>query len=524
MRDFNNAQITRLKVRQNAVFEKLDLEFKDGLSAISGASGVGKSVLIASLLGAFGLKESNASNIEVELIAPFLDTEEYGIFREDEHEPLVISVIKKEKTRYFLNQTSLSKNTLKALLKGLIKRLSNDRFSQNELNDTLMLSLLDGYIQNKNKAFSPLLGALEEKFTRLEKLEKERRLLEDKKRFQKDLEERLNFEKIKLERLDLKEDEYERLLEQKKLLSSKEKLNDKIALALDVLENTHKITHALESVGHSAEFLKSALLEASALLEKEQAKLEECERLDIEKVLERLGALSGIIKDYGSITHAKERLGHVKNELHNLKEIDSHCETYHKEIEQLKTECLKLCEEISGFRKEYLAGFNALLSAKAKDLLLKSPSLVLEEAPMSEKGAQKLVLNLQNSQLETLSSGEYSRLRLAFMLLEMEFLKDFKGVLVLDEMDSNLSGEESLAVSKALETLSSHSQIFAISHQVHIPALAKNHILVFKENHKSLAKTLNNEERVLEIARMIGGSENIESAISFAKEKLKAQE
>ncbi|RVY47119.1 DNA repair protein RecN, partial [Helicobacter pylori] len=101
---------------------------------------------------------------------------------------LVISVIKKEKTRYFLNQTSLSKNTLKALLKGLIKRLSNDRFSQNELNDILMLSLLDGYIQNKNQAFSPLLGVLEEKFTRLEKLEKERRLLEDKKRFQKDLE------------------------------------------------------------------------------------------------------------------------------------------------------------------------------------------------------------------------------------------------------------------------------------------------------------------------------------------------
>lgn len=101
MRDFNNAQITRLKVRQNAVFEKLDLEFKDGLSAISGASGVGKSVLIASLLGAFGLKESNASNIEVELIAPFLDTEEYGIFREDEHEPLVISVIKKKKRAIF---------------------------------------------------------------------------------------------------------------------------------------------------------------------------------------------------------------------------------------------------------------------------------------------------------------------------------------------------------------------------------------------------------------------------------------
>lgn len=79
------------------------MEFKDGLSVISGVSGVGKSVLIVSFLGVFGFKESNVLNIEVELIAFFLDMEEYGIFREDEYEFLVISVIKKEKMRYFLN-------------------------------------------------------------------------------------------------------------------------------------------------------------------------------------------------------------------------------------------------------------------------------------------------------------------------------------------------------------------------------------------------------------------------------------
>lgn len=79
------------------------MEFKDGLSVISGVSGVGKSVFIVSFLGVFGFKESNVLNIEVELIAFFLDIEEYGIFREDEYEFLVISVIKKEKMRYFLN-------------------------------------------------------------------------------------------------------------------------------------------------------------------------------------------------------------------------------------------------------------------------------------------------------------------------------------------------------------------------------------------------------------------------------------
>lgn len=103
-------------------------------------------------------------------------------------------------------------------------------------------------------------------------------------------------------------------------------------------------------------------------------------------MLERFGMLSGIIKDYGSIAYVKEWLGYVKNELYNLKEIDYYCEIYYKEIEWLKIECLKLCEEISGFRKEYLVGFNVFLSVKVKDLFLKSFSLVLEEVFMSEKG------------------------------------------------------------------------------------------------------------------------------------------
>ncbi|AFI03504.1 DNA repair protein [Helicobacter cetorum MIT 00-7128] len=516
--------IKRLKVRQNAVFENIDIEFDTGLNAISGASGAGKSVLIASLLGAFGLKESNALNIEVEFLAPFLDTEKYGIFREDNDEPLVISVIKREKTRYFLNQTSLSKNTLKELLKGLIKRLSNDRFSQNELDNDLMLALLDGYIISLDKQFMPLLDNFKENFENLELLEKEIRLLEDKKRFVKDLEERLNFEKMKLERLNLEEDEYERLLEQKKLLSHKEKLSDKIIQALKALETSHKITHALESMGENAQFLESALMEASALLEKEQTKLEECEHLDAGAILERLSELSSVIKDYGSILNAKERLIYVKNELSHLSQIDENCESLHSQRENLKKECIDLCAQLSALRIKYLQGFNTKLQAKAKELLLKNPSLILEEVSMDKKGSQKLVLNLENSVLETLSSGEYSRLRLAFMLLEMEFLKDFKGVLVLDEMDSNLSGEESLAVSKALEVLSECVQIFAISHQVHIPAIAKCHILVYKDKQKSMLKILENKERVLEIARMVGGSENVESAINFAKEKLKVSE
>lgn len=91
--------------------------------------------------------------------------------------------------------------------------------------------------------------------------------------------------------------------------------------------------------------------------------------------------------------------------------------------------------------------------------------LVFEQAEMMEQGYDTLHVNLGKVDVKKISSGEYNRLRLAFLATYNAFLLSRGGVLVLDEIDANLSGKESMSVANVLKTLSKTYQIFAISHQ-----------------------------------------------------------
>ena len=95
------------------------------------------------------------------------------------------------------------------------------------------------------------------------------------------------------------------------------------------------------------------------------------------------------------------------------------------------------------------------------------------------------------------------------------------GILFLDEIDANLSGKESDAISKVLTRLSQSYQIFAISHQPQLTSSANQHFLVDKHNGISNVKLLNDKERVNEIARMISGENITSEAFEFAKNLLK---
>jgi len=91
---------------------------------------------------------------------------------------------------------------------------------------------------------------------------------------------------------------------------------------------------------------------------------------------------------------------------------------------------------------------------------------------------------------------------------------------MLDEIDANLSGEESMSVARVLKQLSLHFQIFVISHQPQLTSMGDQHFLIYKDGEDSFVSELNKEKRVNEIARIISG-ENISSeAKKFAKELL----
>jgi DNA repair protein RecN (Recombination protein N) len=92
-----------------------------------------------------------------------------------------------------------------------------------------------------------------------------------------------------------------------------------------------------------------------------------------------------------------------------------------------------------------------------------------------------------------------------------------QGVLILDEIDANVSGDESIAIAEMIHKLSSVYQVFAISHQPHLSAKAQQHIVVTKRGKESEVNVLDDRGRVDEIARIIAGENPTSQALEFAK-------
>ena len=156
-----------------------------------------------------------------------------------------------------------------------------------------------------------------------------------------------------------------------------------------------------------------------------------------------------------------------------------------------------------------------------KFLYLNNAKIDLTNKELDFTGMDEILFELNGVSLDTISSGEYNRLRLALLSAISEFDIGENGVLFLDEIDANLSGKESDAISKVLISLSKNYQIFAISHQPQLTSSANQHFLVDKKDGVSTVKLLNSSEKIIEIARMISGESVTNEAIEFAKNLLK---
>ena len=173
--------------------------------------------------------------------------------------------------------------------------------------------------------------------------------------------------------------------------------------------------------------------------------------------------------------------------------------------------------EISKKRKEGAQKLLTKVNEYLGQLKLPEASIEFSQKDLGPLGVDIVEVKLNRVAFKDISSGEYNRLRLAFLAA----VKKGEGVLILDEIDANISGEESMAVAKILKELAKNYQIFAISHQAQLASVANQHFLVKKSGKKSEVKQLEGEERAKEIARIISGENITQEAREFAKKMLK---
>ena len=508
--------ITRVYLKDCLSFKEIDLEFKNGLNIFTGPSGAGKSILMQAILSLFALADVKAKLGEVQLDDFKFDDEVYDINFEDD---IVIKSIKKDKVRYFLNNQSISKRNLNDFSKKLIKHLNLKDTS--EFDSLKLINFLDELtIKNKNE-FKELKNNFDELYNEHQKIKKElKKILEDENKLE-DLKDFAKFEIDKIEQINPSIDEYEELSFMKKRLSKKEKIEVAIKKASGIMDFNNDVTSVLELMEEDSSFFDEAMNELNNIFEKFNDSLYELEDINIENILDRIEKLSALQKRFGSIEECLKYKEQKKIELESYENIFFQKEKLEKRYKEINEELLILANEISKYRKETSLILEKKINEYLKFLYLSNAKIILEEKELDLNGIDNILFELNGVTLETISSGEYNRLRLALLTSMSEFDIVDNGILFLDEIDANLSGKESDAISKVLIKLSKSYQIFAISHQPQLTSSANQHFLVDKQNGDSKVMLLNNKERINEIARMISGEDITNEAIKFAKNLLK---
>ena len=291
--------------------------------------------------------------------------------------------------------------------------------------------------------------------------------------------------------------------------------------ASTIFELNNSVTDLLQLLEIDSTFFDEAMNELNNIFEKSSDSLNELDDINIEEVLNRIEKISSLQKRFGSIKEALEYKEEKKLELESYMNISFSKTRLEKEFSSLEIEIQNIAQQISEFRKSSLLLLEDKINYYLKFLYLNNAKIDLTNKELDFTGMDEILFELNGVSLDTISSGEYNRLRLALLSAISEFDIGENGVLFLDEIDANLSGKESDAISKVLISLSKNYQIFAISHQPQLTSSANQHFLVDKKDGVSTVKLLNSSEKIIEIARMISGESVTNEAIEFAKNLLK---
>ena len=509
--------ISRVYLKDCLSFEEVDLEFKNGLNIFTCPSGAGKSILMQAVLSLFALTDVKANMGEVLLNNSNINDEVYDLSFDDD---IIIKSIKKDKVRYFLNNQSVSKKNLNDFSMKLIKHLNLKDTS--EFDSFKLLDFLDKLTLQKKKEFKKIKEDYNISYKKLLHTKKELQKILDNETKLEDLKEFARFEIDKIEQINPSIDEYEELNLIKKRLAKKEKIEVAIKKASGIMEFNQNVTLALELMEVDSSFFDESMNELNNIFERFNDSLHELDEINIENILDRIEKLSALQKRFGSIEECLNYKEQKKIELSSYENIFFQKEKLEKEFDELNIKLSLLAKEISTYRKESSLILEKKINEYLKFLYLSNAKIIIEEKVLDFSGFDEVKFELNSVSLDTISSGEYNRLRLALLTSMSEFDIVDNGILFLDEIDANLSGKESDAISKVLKKLSNSYQIFAISHQPQLTSSADQHFLVDKINGKSLVKELNSKERINEIARMISGEKVTLEALDFAKNLLKS--
>lgn len=259
------------------------------------------------------------------------------------------------------------------------------------------------------------------------------------------------------------------------------------------------------------------------------------ERLEVLEDLNR--KIFDIKRKYGNnIEEIKSYYDSMQSRLDELDQIDDLKNNLTSILNKIDEKMQKRATEIHNIRLRKISELENSINEKIVELNIKNGKFKVDlrkKENIDRTGYDDIDFLIRTNKGEKLSSltktasgGEISRIMLAFKEVFASF--DDIGTMIFDEIDTGISGRTAQIVGEKILDLSESRQIISISHLPQIASLANNHILISKEDQGkftiSSSKTIEGDERVYEIARLIGGVDITDTTIKSAKEILEMAE
>lgn len=551
--------LTNLYIENIAVIEKTNIDFTRGLNILTGETGAGKSIVIDSINAVLG-KRSSRGLIRSGADAAFVSATFEDVSELVQKKLMSMGFSAEDGTLILSRELSVSgKNTCRinsrpatvSALKDIGEYLVNIHGQNDNLelmNPALHIVYIDALAQMGEK-----LSAYRRLYRELKAIEEELSSadMDEAERLSKiDL---LTFQIQELEDAEITVGEYDALTTEKEALRNREKIAKELMRARLALDGDDEIDGALrmlddasESVIHAARYLpdleNSSDRLSSALYELQEISRELEQAMDdidanpgrLEEIEERMDLLYRLRRKYGdSEEEMLAYLDNSKKELKNLADYAFNREQLALKRDDLYNKAYNSAKEISAYRLEVAERFRK--DVEREMAFLEMPNVRLEisreEVPLNTRGIDKLEFLISTNPGEEpkpvskiASGGELSRMMLAIKTVLSK--ADFVETLIFDEIDTGISGSAAGRVGKKLKQLSADCQALCVTHQAQIAAFADNHLFISKSVHDDRTYTqvtpLDQEGRVRELARIVGGETITDSALNHARELLRS--
>ena len=546
--------LTKLKIKNFAIIEDLEVDFSDGMTCITGETGAGKSILLGGLSLVLGKRADLSCMFDSSrkcIVEATFQISKYSLKKFFETYDLDYSdetilrreILPKGKSRAFVNDTPVNLNLLEKISVNLID-IHSQNDTQSFLESEYQFQVLDALAGNDELLILYKKTLKSFKNTRKEYKEALYFQSESRNTFELD-----NFLLEELRSSNLKIGMHEELLGKVNELNSIEYFQNKIANSIQIIElDSYGILDKFNELSQNVlgmyeksnryeslnDRIRQIYIELEDILEdlKSQFDLLEINPEKLAELNSQIDHLTSLylnhkVKNVDDLILIKQKL---EKNIDRSSKFDEKLVYLEKKQKELENKLKKYSGELSLNRKKTILILEKELKTLVNKMGMRQAEFKVELNKGNEfydNGTDQISFMFsanRGSSFKTLkkvvSGGELSRITLAIKAILSQYKK--LPTLVFDEIDSGVSGKISNSIAEVMGTISTKLQVFTITHLPQVAAKGNHHFRVKKkvENDKTITflEVLNQNSRIEEIAKMLSGNRVTKTAIQHAKQ------